>query len=288
MNAGPGRFEHVVLGQRISYRDTAAPSPDPALLLVHGWSTDSTVWDDLLPHLPARWRVVAVDLRGHGESAESATDYSPRTLAGDVAALLEHLGTGPVLAVGHSLGGIVVSHLAVEHPHLVSSVVALDPAYGRPEGHEAAVEQWVRELRERPETGLATRLPFGEPHHETAAARYRQLRERARSVPHEVVWRTLRDIHLRADSISIQPRTDRYLRRRTQPVLAINRDSARARWEATVLAAPLSRALAWTDSGHYLQVEHPAALAGALREWTDLVRGRSRDFSFDEHRVGGA
>jgi pimeloyl-ACP methyl ester carboxylesterase len=286
MTARPQRCELVLRGQRLSYVDTRTPSTNP-VLLVHGWTTDSTVWDDLLGHLPADRRVLAVDLRGHGFSAESGTGYAPRTLAADVAALLDELGTGPVLACGHSLGGNVVSHLAVERPELVSSLIVLDPAYGRPEGHEAVVESWVAELRDHPETGLAQSLPFGQPYNPAAAERMDQIRERARSTPHEVVWRTLRDIHLTPDSLSIRPRSDEYLRRRRQPVLVINRDPRRAEWEDSVLVHPLSRALSWTETGHYPQVEFPEALAAVVREWTDLVDGRTTGFSFDDRRVTG-
>lgn len=80
----------------------------PPLVLVHGITENHYAWDPVLAALAARWRVVAVDLRGHGES-ERRAPYDPGTLATDVHAVVEHLDLTAPLLVGHSLGGVVVS-----------------------------------------------------------------------------------------------------------------------------------------------------------------------------------
>lgn len=103
---------------------------DPAVLLVHGWSCDSHDWSWQIPAFAGRHRVIAADNRGHGRSSVPAGGYTPRQFASDLAGLLKNLDSGPVVAVGHSLGGVIVSALAVEHPELVRAVVVVDPAYG--------------------------------------------------------------------------------------------------------------------------------------------------------------
>ena len=103
-------------------------------LFVHRYTCDSHDWGCQLPWFADRFRVVALDLRGHGKSSTPAGGYEPRQLAGDVAALIRHLGCGPVVALGHSLGGVVVSALAVEYPDQVAAVVHADPAYHLPAG----------------------------------------------------------------------------------------------------------------------------------------------------------
>ena len=102
------------------------------VLLIHGLSCDSDDWVWQLGPLAGRYRVVAVDLRGHGRSSAPSSGYTPPELAADLAGFIEVLALGPVIAIGHSLGGVVASALAVEYPLLVEAVVTIDPAYGIP------------------------------------------------------------------------------------------------------------------------------------------------------------
>src|SRR5437879_3497178 len=110
---------------RVFYTDEGGG--DPPMLFVHGYTCDSHDWSWQLAHFAADHRVIAVDLRGHGRSSVPESGYDCRTFAEDLAALLRTLGCAPVVAVGHSMGGLVVSALAVEHPDLVQAVVAVDP-----------------------------------------------------------------------------------------------------------------------------------------------------------------
>ncbi len=92
-------------GARISYDESGE---GPALVLVHGITENRHAWDPIRPALSERWHVVAVDLRGHGES-ERRAPYDPATLATDVQTVVTELGLDAPLIVGHSLGGVVVS-----------------------------------------------------------------------------------------------------------------------------------------------------------------------------------
>ncbi|MEH0416231.1 alpha/beta fold hydrolase [Streptomyces sp. B21-083] len=94
-------------------------------------------WSPHSEELAERFRVVVPDLRGHGRSGVPDLGNTLVNMADDLAALIETLGTGPVVAVGHSMGGQVVNLLAVRHPELVRSVIALDPAHG---SHSAEVD----------------------------------------------------------------------------------------------------------------------------------------------------
>src|SRR4051794_13245272 len=112
---------------RLFYTDEG--KGDPTVLFVHGYSCDSHDWSWQLPYFTERHRVIAVDIRGHGRSGVTPGGYTPTQFAADIAQLLTQLQTGPVVAIGHSLGGVIVSALAVEHPQLVSAVVSVDPGY---------------------------------------------------------------------------------------------------------------------------------------------------------------
>src|SRR5262245_11321468 len=74
------------------------------LLLLHGYSDSWRSFRLVLPLLARLGRVIALDLRGHGDSPAPAGDYSPVRLAGDVAGFMDRLGLGAVTLVGHSMG----------------------------------------------------------------------------------------------------------------------------------------------------------------------------------------
>lgn len=85
-------------------------------MFVHGFSCDSHDWTWQIPYFVESHRVIAVDIRGHGRSSVPDGGYDDGVFANDLTNLLEHLGTGPVVAIGHSLGGVIVSTLSVERP----------------------------------------------------------------------------------------------------------------------------------------------------------------------------
>lgn len=98
-------------------------------VFVHGWCCNRSFFEPQATHFGASHRVIAVDLRGHGQSDAAADgDYSVEAFAGDIAALLGSLGLGPAVVVGHSLGGVITTALAASHPDLVAAAVLVDPA----------------------------------------------------------------------------------------------------------------------------------------------------------------
>ena len=112
----PGRGEFFV-------RDTGGDGP--AVLLVHGWMFPSDLnW--LRAYRPLRdagFRVVAMDLRGHGRGLRSGEPFRLTDCADDAAGVLAALGTGPALVVGYSMGGPVAQLLAQRHPGSVEGFV---------------------------------------------------------------------------------------------------------------------------------------------------------------------
>ncbi|MFH8473144.1 alpha/beta fold hydrolase [Streptomyces sp. NPDC018000] len=108
-------------------RDHSGPDDDgrPALLLLHGASRSLADWDAVAPQLTAGHRVLAVDLPGHGLSTSSSWSFD--AVLSDLDETLVALGiTGPVIPVGHSLGGMVAALYAAERPGLVPGAVNLD------------------------------------------------------------------------------------------------------------------------------------------------------------------
>lgn len=101
--------------------DTGAP-----LVLLHGGMlTIDLNFADLIPRLATRHRVIAVELQGHGHTADAERTISPASSAADVVALLDHLGIERAHVLGHSMGGAAAMELAVNHPDRVLSVVPI-------------------------------------------------------------------------------------------------------------------------------------------------------------------
>jgi pimeloyl-ACP methyl ester carboxylesterase len=112
-------------GGTIAYEVTG--SAGPLVVLAHGMGDSRQAYRFLTPALvDAGYRVAAVDLRGHGESSVDWKGYTRTDLAGDLIALVRHLG-GPAVLVGHSIAGGAVTIAAALAPELVTAVVELAP-----------------------------------------------------------------------------------------------------------------------------------------------------------------
>jgi pimeloyl-ACP methyl ester carboxylesterase len=96
------------------------------MLLLHGRWGRARTWSDLMLKYGDRYRMLALEQRGHGLSAKPAGGYSPVDMARDAHDFLEQLDMGPAIVVGHSMGGRIAAFLAVEYPELVRACAILD------------------------------------------------------------------------------------------------------------------------------------------------------------------
>jgi len=107
-------------------------SPDgPPLLLLHGYPQTHAMWHRVAMRLADRYRLVLPDLRGYGRSAKPVgaadhANYSKRTMAADLLALMRGLGHERFFVCGHDRGGRVAHRLALDHPQAVSRLCVID------------------------------------------------------------------------------------------------------------------------------------------------------------------
>jgi lipase len=104
------------------------PGARPAVVALHGLASNARWWDLVAARLPNR--LVAPDLRGHGESPKPVSGYSFREVAADVLAVLDRLGLERVAVVGHSWGASVALTLGAENPDRILSCVLVDGGIG--------------------------------------------------------------------------------------------------------------------------------------------------------------
>jgi pimeloyl-ACP methyl ester carboxylesterase len=105
----------------------------PGLVMVHGGAAHAHWWSFLAPMFTYRWRVVAPDLSGHGDSGHRQT-YSLEAWAEEVLAVAEQAAfPAPPVVVGHSLGGVVAARAAVDHCDRLGGVVMVDSPVRRPD-----------------------------------------------------------------------------------------------------------------------------------------------------------
>jgi 3-oxoadipate enol-lactonase len=119
----PGCVVHVPGRGELFVRDTGGEGP--VVLLLHGWvvTADLNWYPTFAPLARAGYRVLALDHRGHGRGLRTQLPFRLADCAADAAALLDHLGTGPVIAAGYSMGGPIAQLMARDHPASVRGLV---------------------------------------------------------------------------------------------------------------------------------------------------------------------
>ncbi len=133
-------------GVNLFYEEAAGG--DPPILFVHGWCCDHTHFAPQFERYAARGhRVVAVDLRGHGQSDKPEGNYTMGVFADDLAWICEQIGLEKPVMIGHSMGGICAFDLAARYTTLPSAVVMLDAAIVLPSTSREAIPGFVEKMR---------------------------------------------------------------------------------------------------------------------------------------------
>lgn len=107
-------------GGRITYN---VSGNGPALILLHGFLESKSIWDDFTGQLQTDFRVISIDLPGHGESDLLAETHDMKLMAGSVEAVLKAEVTESAVIAGHSMGGYVALQFAVDHSEMLKGLV---------------------------------------------------------------------------------------------------------------------------------------------------------------------
>jgi len=111
----------------LDIHSTVQGSGPKTVIFVHGWTCDESSWDGQVPAFTSDYRVVTIDLPGHGESeAPGADGFSMDLFAKAVEAVRQEVGADKVVLVGHSMGAVVIREYALDYPEHVAGLVAVD------------------------------------------------------------------------------------------------------------------------------------------------------------------
>jgi pimeloyl-[acyl-carrier protein] methyl ester esterase len=245
----------------------------PVLVFLHGWAMDSSVFSAQFAELHDRFRLIALDFRGHGESAPIKDGEGIDVLADDVAALLAHLKIRRAVLVGWSMGAIVAWAMMERHGLVgVRAQVILDmtPCIqcseigmlgGHSPGQASRVAEKIRENWNRYAKSVIDRI-YAEGRHDDG--RLLEIAQRCDASSLAVLW---------GDLVARDHR--RFLSALGLPALVIRGSKSKlygpktADWMANHM--PDVRQLAVPDSGHAPHIEQPKIINTALEDFAAQI-----------------
>ena len=132
---GDGEMIEGANGAKL-YVESQGASTKPCLILTHGWGLDSTIWAVTKRDLADRFRIVSWDLPTMGKSRAPHAAVTLDSFAQNLARVIDYAGPGPIVLVGHSIGGMTIQTLARDRPELlrrrVAGIVLLNTSYRNP------------------------------------------------------------------------------------------------------------------------------------------------------------
>ena len=134
-------------GRNIAY-DLVGPDSAPTVCITHSLASDGGSWAEQVPSLlQAGFRVLRIDMRGHGGSDPVPGDYTMRALADDVAGVLQTLAIPRVHYIGLSIGGMIGQAFALAHGERLISAMWCDTLPASPKGAQAAWDERINTVR---------------------------------------------------------------------------------------------------------------------------------------------
>jgi pimeloyl-ACP methyl ester carboxylesterase len=275
-----------VRGARLFFTDEGSEAPP--MLFVHGFSCDSHDWSWQLPFFKSWHRIIAVDLRGHGRSSAPEEGYEFRSLVADMAAFLDHLRCGPVVAIGHSHGGAIVAAMAVERPDLVRAVVAIDPGHLLPDEAGRAYADTLAEF-ERGDPVTLARQAFAARQFHTAStppALAVWHSRRVASTPAHVIRKMVMGTIGGSEPYTLRSNSEPYLAQLRRPLLSLHAQPAPAAVSLGLFPPP-SKTVCFEGSGHWLHQERPIEVNTVIADWLVGLPENGRPEPPLGHHLGG-
>ncbi|MEB8386907.1 alpha/beta hydrolase [Rhodobacteraceae bacterium KMM 6894] len=130
----------------VAYRDSGSGSGEP-LVLIHGVGMQSAAWEPQIAALSGKWRVIALDMPGHGGSTPLPEGSELPDFVAWLHAVVQALDLAPINLAGHSMGALIAAGFAASFPSLTRRVALLNGVYHRDAAARRAVQARAQEIR---------------------------------------------------------------------------------------------------------------------------------------------
>lgn len=246
-------------GVRIAY--TTSGDGEPALVFIHGGLADRTFWSNQIEVFADRFKVIAPDLAGHGESGRNRRAWSIQAFGGDIRAVLEAEKVSRAVLIGNSLGGPAAVEAALLLPERVIGIVAVDTF------HVLDYRVDPSEVRARAEAfrtdfaGSMKQMLLTLFHPDADPALVSDVEKRMAKNSDESLWRMFESFADYDQGASV--------RRLKVPIRCINGDLFPMNIKQNRLAYADFDAVVFEHCGHYPMLERPQEFNGRLAEVVD-------------------
>ena len=191
-------------GVSLAYVDMGERSA-PVVVLIHGYTDSARDWVPMLPYLSKRYRLILVDIRGHGQSSKPECCYTRLDFAYDIKLLLDALGVAQADIVGHSLGSIIAQKFAEYWPERTAHVVLISSTGGSPPSAAKRAPRFdfaaeIRKLKEPIEADSPFMIAWWDSPTPVDPDFIRRQRKDAAGIPLRV-WLAVLDQGLNADDL---------------------------------------------------------------------------------------
>lgn len=243
------------------------------VMFLHGWTCDSHDFSWQYPAFESKYRVVAVDLRGHGRSQVTPSGtYLPDDYVSDVASFISTTYPGQkFVLVGHSMGGQIAARIAALRPDLVSAVVSVDGSLGFSDSLLPVFQQASDNLSSGDPAAVASALfeAFYDPATNPAFKRWHA--RRVSGMPVEVVRESFGPLFLGAGQVGVGQASAAFCKTVTVPVYHLCRDQVQANAMTPWFTHPKSKVDVWANAGHWIMQDRPADFNAAVTAWIDSL-----------------
>ncbi|WP_321904993.1 alpha/beta fold hydrolase [Paraburkholderia tropica] len=243
------------------------------VMFIHGWTCDSHDWMWQLPYFETRYRVIAVDLRGHGRSEVTPPGtYAPSHYVADLEAFMTtHYPGQRFVLVGHSMGAQVAARLAAQRPDLVGAVVSVDGSLGVSNAAADFLAKTTHDLETGDARELAPALFTLLYDRDTDPALKCWHARRVRGMPLHVVRDSFGPLYFGDDQIGMGEASAAFCRSLATPVYHLSRDAEQTEYMRAWFAHTKSKVEAWSDTGHWIMQDRKDEVNHAIAAWLDDV-----------------
>ncbi|MEY8709895.1 alpha/beta fold hydrolase [Mangrovibacter phragmitis] len=244
-----------------------------ALILLHGWVADSHDWSWQIPELEQHYRVIAVDLRGHGRSEVMPSGaYTPDHYAADIISLIQKALPGQkAVLIGHSMGGQIAARIASERPDLVDAVISVDGSLGFDQSFAPLFQQTAERLQREDPASVTSEMIQNFYDAATPAAFKTWHSRRMFGMPEAPFRESFGPLFVGPEQVGVGQGSEALLRSLNIPFYHMCRYVEQAIAMRPWFSHPKSKVDVWEHASHWIMKDRPDDVNAAIIDWLNKL-----------------